>query len=106
MKVTHDYKVLKAAEGVDWKSVQSKYSDILKRMLTELPASPDEAKDLNKDYPHKKTDITKQVLTTKQKAIRVKYRQAVDLGQKNGHGRVVFLFFGAMIITSIVHRLE
>ena len=93
LKVTRDYKVLKAAEGVDWESVQSKYSDILKRMLTEFPASPDEAKDLNKDYPHKKTDITKQVLTTKLKAIRVKYRQAVDSGQKSGHERVVFLFF-------------
>ena len=46
LKVTRDYTVLKAEEGVDWESMQSKYSDILNRMLTELPASPDEAKDL------------------------------------------------------------
>ena len=86
LKVTQEYKVLKSAEGVDWESVQSKYSDILKRMLAELPASCEEARELNKDYPHKKTDITKQVLTTKLKAIRIKYRQAVDSGRKSGHG--------------------
>ena len=48
------------------------------------------AKDLNKDYPHKKSEITKQVLTTKLKAIRIKFR---DSGRKSGHGRVVFLYF-------------
>ena len=90
LKVTHDYKVLKASEGVDWESVQSKYSDICKRMTDELPATPDEAKELNKDYPHNKDELTKQVVTTKLKAIRTKYRQAVDSGRKSGHGRVVF----------------
>ena len=93
LKVTRDYKVLKSAEGVDWESVQSKYSDILKRLLTKLPATPEEAKELNKDYPHKKIDITKQILTTKLKAIRIKYQQAVNSGRKSGHGRVVFMFF-------------
>ena len=65
LKVTHDYKVLKAAEGVDWESVQSKYSDICKRMIDELPETPDEAKELNKDCPHKKDELSKQVVTTK-----------------------------------------
>ena len=68
LKVTNEYKVLKAVEGVDWESVQSKYSNILKQMLADLASSSEEAKELNKDYPHKKTDITKQVLTTKLKA--------------------------------------
>ena len=45
---------------------------------------------MNKDYPH--TDITKQVLTTKLKAIRIKFRQAVDSGRKSGHNGVVFLY--------------
>ena len=93
LKVTHDYKVFKAAEGVDWESVQSKYSDICKRMVDELPETPDEAKELNKDYPHKKNELTKQVVTTKLKAIRTKYRQAVDSGRISGHGRVVFMYF-------------
>ena len=88
-----NYKVSKNAEGIDWESIQSKYADILELMLAEYPETPDAAKDLNKDYPHKKTEITKQVLTTKLKAIRIKFRQAVDSGRKNGHGRVVFLYF-------------
>ena len=40
LKVTHEYKVLKSVEGVDWESAQSKYSDIL---MAELPASCEEA---------------------------------------------------------------
>ena len=55
--------------------------------------TPEEVKDLNKDYPHKKIDITREVLTTKLKATQIKYRQAVDLGQKSSHGLVVFMFF-------------
>ena len=48
LKVTHDYKVLKATEGTDWESIQSKNADILELMLAEYP------EDLNIDYPHKK----------------------------------------------------
>ena len=33
------------------------------------------------------------MLTTKLKAVRIKFRQAVDSGRKSGHGRVVFLYF-------------
>ena len=80
LKVTRDYKVLKASEGIDWESVQSKYTDICKQMKDELPETPDEAKEQNKDYPHKKDELTKQVVTTKLKAVRMKYRQAVDTG--------------------------
>ena len=62
-------------------------------MVDELPATPDKAKELNKDYPHKKDELTKQVVTTKLKAIRIKYRKAVNSGRKSGHGWVVFLYF-------------
>ena len=54
LKVTNEYKVLKPAEGMEWEFVQSKYSDILKQMLADLPASSEEAKELNKDYPQRK----------------------------------------------------
>ena len=37
LKVTRDYKASKAAEGVDWESVQSKYADILELMLAQYP---------------------------------------------------------------------
>jgi len=45
------------------------------------------ASELNKDCPHKKEEITKQVPTTKLKVIRIKFRQAVDSG-RSGSGRV------------------
>lgn len=32
-------------------------------------------------------------LTTKLKAVRIRYRQAVEAGRKSGHGRVILLFF-------------
>ena len=32
-------------------------------------------------------------MTTEMKAIRVKYRHAVDSGRKSDHGRVVILYF-------------
>ena len=93
LKVTLEYKVSKTAKNVDWESVRSKYTDIWELMLTQLPSTPDAAKQLGKDYPHKKEDITKQVLTSKVKGIRLKYRRAVDCGGKSGHGRVALLYF-------------
>ena len=93
LTVTHEYKVAKVAEGVDWESVKSKYSDILQLMQEELPATQEAARNLTKDYPHTRHQITKQILTTKLKAIRLKFRQAIDSGRKSGHGRVVLLYF-------------
>ena len=90
LRVTLDYKASKAGEGTDWESVQSKYSDILNRMLEEYLDTPEAASELSKDYPHKKEEITKQEVTTKLKAIRVNFRQAVDTGRKSGCGRVVY----------------
>jgi len=90
LKVTSDYKVTKASDGVDWESIQSKYGDILEQMLAEYPATQEAAKELQKDYSHKKSEITKQDLTTKLKAIRIMFRQAVDSGRRSGHGNVVF----------------
>ena len=39
LTVTNEYKVSKVAEGVDWESVKSKYSDIMELMQQELPSS-------------------------------------------------------------------
>ena len=41
-------------------------------MLVEYPEMPEAARKLNKDYPHKKNEITKQVLTNRLKAVQVK----------------------------------
>ena len=45
------------------------------------------------DLRHCKDELTVKILTTKLKAIRLKYRQAVDSGRRSGHGRVVTLYF-------------
>jgi len=74
LTVTHDYKIAKVAEGTDWESVKSKYTDILELMRNELPASAEEMSNLLKDYPHTKEQVTKQILTTKLKAVRLKFR--------------------------------
>ncbi|XP_071386264.1 uncharacterized protein [Centroberyx affinis] len=92
LNVTHQYKAIKAAEYMDWESTQSKYSDIFDRYRERYP-SPEEAVAMGKGYPHTKDEVTKGQLTSKLKAIRIKYRQAVHSGRKSGHGRVVLLFF-------------
>ena len=45
------------------------------------------------DFPHKKEQITKLIVSSKLKSIRFKFRQAVDSGRRSGHGRVVMLYY-------------
>ena len=59
----------------------------------ELPATHEDAKNLEKDYRHTKEELNKTILTTKLKNIRAKFRKAVDSGRKSGHGRVVAIYF-------------
>ena len=74
LNVTHQ-KVQQLVEGISWESVKSKYADLLALLKNELPATKEEAAQLVKDYPHTKDEVTKEILTTKLKAIRNKYRQ-------------------------------
>ncbi|XP_056281077.1 uncharacterized protein LOC130200650 [Pseudoliparis swirei] len=46
----------------------------------------------SEEYPHVKEEITRAHLTTKMKAVRGMYRNAVDTGRRSGHGRVVLLY--------------
>ena len=57
-----------------------------------MPGSDDERMRVDKDYPHTKKEVSKQVITSKLKAICLKYRQSVDSRRKSGHGRVVMLY--------------
>ena len=52
-----------------------------------------------------KTEITKQVLTMKLEAVCIKFRQAVDSGRINGHGRVVFLYLIFVNIFSATEQI-
>ena len=92
LNVTLEYKVKKTSECIDWESVKTKYEDILKLFQENLSSSED-GSSLDKDYPHKKESVTKNVVTTKLKSIRLKFRKAVDAGRRSGHGRVVLLYF-------------
>ena len=82
LNVTYEYKTARAAECTDWESVKSKYADIFDLFKECLPGSEDERIGLEKDFPHTKEEITKQILSCKLKAIRLKYRHAVDSGKK------------------------
>ena len=47
---------------------------------------------MGKSYKHG-VNISQEIITGKLKAVRLKYREAVDNGRRSGHGRVVLLFF-------------
>ena len=49
--------------------------------------------------------MTKQVVTTKLKAIRQKYRQAVDSGRRSGHGRVVLLYSIVLLYSELCEKV-
>lgn len=82
-----EYKVNKAQESVDWESCQNKYVDILELFQEHYPA------ETSKEFPHRRGKLTRANLTMKMKAIRGKYRAAVDNGNRSGYGRVVYLYF-------------
>ena len=89
LNVSIDYKVAQAAESVDWESVKSKYKDILQLYVDALPADGTTFK----SYPHKKDEIKLLAISSKLKAIRTKFCQAVDSGRRSGHGRVVMIYY-------------
>ncbi|KAM4713868.1 endonuclease domain-containing 1 protein-like [Anableps anableps] len=76
------YKSSKYQENIDWESCQSKYADIHEDFVRRYPVGK-----IN-EFPHSIEATSKGQLTSKLKAIRGKYRQAVDSGRRSGHGRV------------------
>ena len=80
LNVTHDYKVKKISKSVHWESVKTKYDDILALMRQELPVTLPEARDnWLKDYLHTKEQVTKTILTSKLKAIRISLGRQLTL---------------------------
>ena len=88
LNVANDYKAAKAAECVHWESVKTKYKDIFELFVAGIP----EEGTTFKNYPHKKEEIKLHHITAKLKAIRVKFRYAVDSGWRSGHGRVIIIY--------------
>ena len=91
LSCTAEYKTKKAMEGTDWESVRGKYEEILQIYKENIP-SVEDCEKMGKCFKHR-GDITKDTVLTKLKAIRLKYREAVDDGRRSGHGRVVLLYY-------------
>ena len=93
LTVTKEYKTKQIAKSIDWESCVDKYGEILEAYSAHYPSSEDAAA-IGKDFPQKKDELTKSVL----KAIRSKYRQAVNNGRRSGHGRVVMIFYATITL--------
>ena len=90
LRVTLDYRTAKAQENVDWESCQSKYADIALAFRQQYRTGDGCAP---QDFPHDPATITKAQIVTKLKAVRGKYRKAVDAGRRSGFGRVIMVFY-------------
>lgn len=97
LNVTHDYKIQHLVDGTCWKSVKSKYADILELFRKELPPSEEEASWFNKNYPHKPKVVTKENVLTKLKAVKKKFRE-VGLSLSLSHCLSVFVVLCVCII--------
>ena len=80
LECVKEFKAQKEYEGVDWESVKEKYEIIRLRFI----------KNRGGESPDK---YTRDKMSTKLKAIRGKYRKAVDSGRQSGGGRVVATSF-------------
>ena len=81
-------------KGIDWESVKAKYEKITNIFIERYPKSKD-GKPTNDDYPKSKSldKFTKERVSAKLKAIRQKYKKAVDSGKRSGGGRIVMTFY-------------
>ena len=66
-------KVTKAGESMDWESVKSKYDDICELFIGALPKNDN---DVMKDFPHKKEQIAKQMVSSKLKSVKMKFQSS------------------------------
>lgn len=92
LNIKADYRAQKIGEELDWERIRNNYFDIADRMVEALRKYNDHDGS-GKDYKHNPEEITKEKVATKLKAVRKKYRIAVDSGRESGHGRVILLCF-------------
>ena len=59
LNITNEYKVKKAADGIDWESVKSKYSDILELLKDALPDDEETQKRLKRETFHQRISFTR-----------------------------------------------
>eukprot|EP00112_Aurelia_sp_Birch-Aquarium-sp1_P001840 Seg12.3 transcript_id=Seg12.3/GoldUCD/mRNA.D3Y31 product="hypothetical protein" protein_id=Seg12.3/GoldUCD/D3Y31 len=101
LNIKADHRAQKIGEELDWERIRNKYFDIADRMVEALRKYNDHDGS-GKDYQHKPEEITKEKVATKLKAVRKKYRIAVDSGRASGHGRVILLYLMNMRLFEVV----
>ena len=89
LEVILHYKSDKAGQGIDWESVKSKDCDIRNSFLKRYPKNGDDQHIYHEDL----SIFTKERLISKVKALRTKFKVALDLGRKSGGGRMVSQFY-------------
>ena len=94
LSLTLEYKAEKSLQNIDWESIKSKYSDIHERFVAHLRSVDEgETPGFNKEYRHRPEEVTKAIVSTNIKMVRLRYRKAVDSGRRSGQGRVVELYY-------------
>lgn len=101
--VMHEYKVKKTAANVDWELVRSRYTDIWDNLRKKLPASPEEARDLGKDYPHTKEEITNQAVTNKLEDQPLCSHQMTSTLSKDSDIFLIFLLYYSFTVLNHLH---
>lgn len=93
LAVIYEYKTTKESEGFDWESIKAKYENIRALFLARYPQNQDanDQREFKRKDPS--NDFTKERIVAKIKALRLKYRVALDSGRRSGGGRVVAQFY-------------
>ncbi len=93
LQIIIDYKSNKAALGLDWETVRSRYEDICERLQSRYPK---ESSGVDaEEYPNcsDPSVITKEKIIPKIKRIKMQFRKAVDSGRRSGGGRIVLSLY-------------
>ena len=89
-----EYKMEKSLQNINWESLRSKYDDIHERFVAHLVSIAEgEIQIFDKEYPHHPEEVSRAVVASKLKGLRLRYRKAVDTGRRSGQGRVVELYY-------------
>ena len=94
LSVVQEYKASQIHAGFDWESIKTKYVDSTEMFVKRYPTTATGTVDRD-SYPKfdSGNQFTKERVLLKIKAIRVKYKAALDSGRRSGGGRVVATFF-------------
>ena len=76
-------------EGKDWESIKSKYDKINEFFIERYPKESEE--EFSKLSVLDR--ITKERVAAKVKQLRVKYKNAVDVGKRSGGGRIIMTYY-------------